>query len=96
MVMFWRLIEILFIAAIVLIAFTEFFIPILYNKPLFGSFRKKAFDAPKPEEKPLKEKISEAEDLVDETKAVVDSVKKEAEKQLKNAEELKDKTDNLL
>ena len=36
----WPILEIIFLAAIALISITEFFIPIITGKPLFGSFRK--------------------------------------------------------
>ncbi len=36
----WRVVELIVIIAFVLIFITEFFIPILTDKPLFGSFRK--------------------------------------------------------
>ncbi len=36
----WALLELLATIAIVLISITEFFIPLIFDKPLFGSFRK--------------------------------------------------------
>lgn len=36
----WSLLEILVAGIIVLISITEFFLPIILGKPLFGSFRK--------------------------------------------------------
>lgn len=36
----WRIVEIIVLIACVLIFITEFFIPVLTDKPIFGSFRK--------------------------------------------------------
>ncbi len=94
----WAVLEICVLAAIVLIFITEFFIPVLYNKPLFGSFRKVK---PPEEEKPvagdsLPEKIEKAKQKVDEVKEVVEDVQEQARKNYNSAEELKNETDNLL
>ncbi len=91
----WRLLEYLFIAAIVLLAITEFFYPLLAGKPLFGSFRKKTQEAPQPAPKKddsLDEKIDKAKEKVEEIK----SVQKEVDKHFKSAEQLKEEADKLL
>ena len=36
----WKIIELIVIIAIILVFITEFFVPIIMGKPLFGSFRK--------------------------------------------------------
>ncbi len=89
----WIVIEFIVIAAIILIFITEFLYPILTQKPLFGSFRKKTT----PKEKtnsggPLDEKISDAKEKVKEIKKVQDEI----EENFKSAEELKNESDNLL
>lgn len=94
----WAVIELCVIAAIVLISITEFFIPLLFNKPFFGSFRKAT---PKQPEKPveegtLPEKISKTKQKVEEVKEKVKEVRDEADENYKTAEQLKDETDNLL
>jgi dsDNA-specific endonuclease/ATPase MutS2 len=91
----WRLLEYLLIAAIVLMAITEFFYPLLAGKPLFGSFRKKTNEAPKSlpnKDDNLDEKIDKAKEKVEEIK----SVQKEVDKHYKSAEQLKEEADKLL
>ncbi len=87
----WAVIELCIIAAIVLISITEFFIPLLFNKPLFGSFRKAKPKAP-PVDESLTEKISKAKEKVEEVK----EVQEEVDENFNAAEELKEKSDNLL
>ena len=86
----WAVLELIVIAGIVLISITEFFIPILTDKPLFGSFRKTKSE--KKSESPLDEKIAKAKEKVGEVK----SVQNEVESHLKTAEQLKEESDNLL
>ena len=93
----WEILEIIVLAAIGLIAVTEFFIPIILNKPLFGSFRKvKIPDASTtkgdPSHPPLKEKISQAKEKVEEVK----EVQGEVTENFKSAKELKKESDDLL
>lgn len=87
----WRILEYIFIAAIVLVAITEFFYPILAGKPLFGSFRKTASRQTK-EEDSLENKVNVAKSKVNEIK----NIQKEVEQNYKSAEQLKDEADNLL
>lgn len=85
-----RLFEYLVLAAVVLLAVTEFFYPILAGKPLFGSFRKS-----QPKEVPkvdLDDKVQQAKEKVQEVKAV----QKEVDQHFKDAEKLKDDADDLL
>ena len=87
----WRLLEYIVLAAIVLLAVTEFFYPLIAGKPFFGSFRKrgaqKSVDA-----SPLNEKVRKAKEKVEEVKNVQDEV----DQNYKSAEELKEESDNLL
>ena len=85
----WVVFEYIMIIVIVLVAFTEFFIPLLTGKPFFGSFKKS-----KPAisvETPLEEKINQAKQKVAEAKSVQDMVNKN----YKSAEQLKEDSDNL-
>ena len=89
----WVIIEFIVIAAIVLIFITEFLYPLLTQKPLFGSFRKKA----SPEKKthssgPLDEKIAEAKDKVKDVKKIQDEV----DEHFESAKDLKNESDDLL
>lgn len=86
----WALIELIVIIAIVLVFITEFFIPILTGKPLFGSFRKSKETII--DEGPFDEKISKAKEKVDEVK----TVQSEVTEHFKTAEQLKEEADNLL
>ena len=95
--MFWTIVEICIVAAIVLISITEFFIPILFNKPLFGSFRKlKQAEPKKTEEGSLPEKISKTKEKVEDIKEEVKEVQEEADENFKTAEQLKEESDKLL
>ena len=56
----WKIIEIILIIAIILVFITEFFVPIIMGKPLFGSFRKsKTADTQKTDDDLSEEKNSE-------------------------------------
>ena len=97
----WALLEIIFLAAIVLISITEFFLPLLLGKPLFGSFRKKIepgkTEAKKPDpESPLEEKIHKTKEKVEEVVGKVKEVQHEATEHFKSAKELKKESDDLL
>ncbi|MBI4946612.1 MAG: hypothetical protein HY840_09445 [Bacteroidetes bacterium] len=97
----WPIIEILFLAAIVLISITEFFLPIIFNKPLFGSFRKSTKVNSSEEKKsdpssPLVEKITKAKEKVEEVVEEVKEVQNEVAENYKSAKELKKESDNLL
>ncbi|MES2621190.1 MAG: hypothetical protein V4615_10090 [Bacteroidota bacterium] len=95
--MFWTIVEVCIVAAIVLISITEFFIPILFNKPLFGSFRKrKPTELKKMEADSLPAKISKTKERVEEVKEEVKEVQEEADVNYKTAEQLKEESDNLL
>ena len=93
----WPLVEVIVLAIIVLISITEFFIPIIMNKPLFGSFRKSK-RANETESKkadtssPLKEKINTAKEKVQEVK----EVQNEVAENFKSAKDLKKESDDLL
>ncbi|HLP52087.1 MAG TPA: hypothetical protein VK154_14460 [Chitinophagales bacterium] len=94
----WALLELCLAAATVLIFTTEFLIPVLFNKPLFGSFRKAQPKDKHPETATdsLPEKIAKAKEKADEAKLVVEKVQDEAYKNYKAAEELKDESNKLL
>jgi hypothetical protein len=83
----WAIIEFVVLAAIVLIAVTEFFYPLLVGKRLFNSFRKKV------EQKTsnLQDKIAEAKEKVAEVK----NAQAEVDQTFKSAEALKHESDNL-
>jgi hypothetical protein len=83
----WAIIEFVVLAAIVLVAVTEFFYPLLAGKPLFNSFRKKV------EQKTsnLQDKISEAKEKIAEVK----NIQAEVDQKFKSAEQLKEESDNL-
>lgn len=100
----WKIIELLVLIGIVLIFITEFFIPILTGKPVFGSFRKSKTVVETDEEttteetteatakETLDEKISKAKEKVNEVKLVQDEI----DQHFKTAEQLKEESDNLL
>jgi len=92
----WGIVEFVVFGLIGLLSLTEFFIPLLLNKPFFGSFRKH-----KPvvkEEKPvvdatdLKGKMASAKEKVAEVKKVQDEIADFH----KSAEQLKNESDDLL
>lgn len=92
----WTIAESLFFLLIALLAVTEFFIPLLLNKPFFGSFKKhKPAPAPEPKTTPnpadLRAKVKEAMIKVKEVKDVQDEVTEFH----KGATDLKDEADNL-
>lgn len=94
----WVILELILVLAIVLVAITEFFYPLLAGKPLFGSFRK---TTAKTEEKkssdgPLEEKVYVAKEKVADVKEEVKTVQDEVTKHFKTAEELKREADDLL
>ena len=89
----WIIIEYIFLAAIILISITEFFYPLLTQKPLFGSFRKKSNTENKSKNNdPLTEKISDAKVKVQEVKQVQEKVSENFD----SAKKLKKDSDNLL
>jgi len=89
----WTVFELIIVAAIVLISITEFFLPIIMGKPLFGSFRKANKDnAGAATEEQLDKKISEAKAKVKDVK----TVQKEVDEHYKTAEQIKSESDNLL
>lgn len=90
----WRLLEIIAAAAIVLIAITEFFYPLIAGKPIFGSFRKSKNTTTTSTsiDGSLDEKINKAKEKVEEIK----NVQNEVDKNYKTAEQLKEESDNLL
>ncbi len=90
----WRLLEIIAAAAIVLIAITEFFYPLIAGKPIFGSFRKSKNNTTTSTsiDGSLDEKINKAKAKVEEIK----NVQNEVDKNYKTAEQLKEESDNLL
>ncbi len=90
----WRLLEIIAAAAIVLIAITEFFYPLIAGKPIFGSFRKTKNNTTTSStvDGSLNEKINKAKEKVEEIK----NVQNEVDKNFKTAEQLKEESDNLL
>lgn len=87
----WRILEMVVLMGIVLFSITEFFIPLLFNKPILGSFRK--VKPPEIEKKDsLEEKLSKAKEQVNEVK----DVQNEISENFKTAEQLKEESDNLL
>lgn len=89
----WALLELVFLAAIVLLSITEFFYPMIARKPLFGSFRKKQEEvAAPPETETMSEKISRAKEKVKEVK----DLQNEVDSNYRAAEKLKEEADDLL
>ncbi len=91
----WTLIEFIALTAVLLVLVVEFFIPLLTNKPLFGTFRRKK-SVKKPSPSSLDKKISIVKEKVEEVKKDVRSVQDEASENFNSAEKLKDESDNLL
>jgi len=89
-----RLIEIFGLGLFFLAICTELIYPILFDKPLFGSFRKTTAAEPKKEveNSTLDEKIEKAKVKVEEVK----EVQSEISAHFKTAEQLKEESDNLL
>ena len=90
----WALLELILVLAIVLVFITEFFLPIIMGKPLFGSFKKKEeIYVANPEEiSSFDEKMSMAKEKVKEVK----NIQNEVNERFKTAEQLKEESDNLL
>lgn len=85
----WALIEFVVLAAIVLLAITEFFYPLLTGKPMFGSFRKKVVVEQKPSS--IEDELAKAKEKIAEVK----NIQNEVNKNFKSAEQLKEESDNL-
>ncbi len=88
----WTIIELIFLAAILLVSLTEFFIPLLTGKPFFGSFRKAKTTKVIKDDRPLNAKIDEAKEKVKDVKDIQNAVTEH----YKSAEQLKEESDNLL
>ena len=89
----WAVIELILLLAIILIFFTEFFLPLILGKPLFGSFRKTMItENENSEEFSLDDKVSLAKEKVREVK----NVQYEINDRFKQAEQLKEESDKLL
>jgi hypothetical protein len=96
----WRLLEFLIPAFIILVFMTEFVIPILTGRPLFGSFRKKKImphvnndENEKPvDPTELEKDLASAKAKIQEVK----QVQKKVTKHYKSAKDLKDDSDSLL
>ncbi len=89
----WAVIELILVLAIILIFFTEFFLPLIMGKPLFGSFRKTiVIENEIVEETSFDNKIELAKEKIREVK----NVQYEINDRLKHAERLKEISDNLL
>jgi hypothetical protein len=85
----WVVLEFIVLAAIVLLAITEFFWPLATGKPLFGSFRKKG-----PAEGPPS--LDEELEIARRKAAEVKNVQRKAEEDLRKAWDRKDEADDLL
>jgi hypothetical protein len=85
----WFVLEIVVLAAIALLAITEFFYPLIAGKPLFGSFRKKT---PPVTDPTLDDEIAEARRKAEEVR----DVQRKAEEQLRDAAQRKSEADDLL
>jgi len=89
----YRLVELIFLAAVVLFAITDVFVPLVTDSKLFPTFRrKKVVDVPKPDNSTLEAKIDVAKAKVAEVK----EVQKEVQKEFEKTKDLKDKSDNLM
>jgi len=89
----WAVIELILLLAIILIFFTEFLLPIIMGKPLFGSFRKtKVTENEIAEETSPEDKIAFAKEKIREVK----NVQYEINDRFKQAEQLKEESDKLL
>ena len=84
----WFVLEMVVLAAVVLLAITEFFYPLMAGKPLFGSFRRKR----PPGTMTLDDEIAASRRKVDEVK----DVQRRADERLRDAEERKNAADDLL
>lgn len=85
----WVVLEFVFLAAIVLLAVTEFFYPLLAGKPLFGSFRRKGQPA---QPMTMDERIAQAARKAAEVK----DVQRRVDEDLRKAEQRKNAADDLL
>lgn len=93
----WALLELIFLIALVLVSITEFFIPLVTGKPLFGSFRKtKPTETKNTTDSFLDEKISKTQEKVEDVKEEVAEVQQEVAENFKTAKQLKKESDNLL
>ncbi len=93
----WALLELIFLIALVLVSITEFFIPLVSGKPMFGSFRKtKPTETKITDESLLDEKISKTREKVEEVKEEVMEVQQQVAENFKTAKQLKKESDNLL
>jgi membrane-associated HD superfamily phosphohydrolase len=88
----WRLLEIIALAAVVLVSVTEFFYPLLTGKPFFGSFRKTKKTTAAGNNTSLDDKLNTAKAKVEEIK----NVQNEVDDNYKTAEQLKEESDKLL
>lgn len=85
----WVVLEFVLLAAVVLLAITEFFYPLLAGKPLFGSFRRKGHT---PRQASLDDEIANAKRKAAEVK----DVQRKADEDLQKAEQRKNAADDLL
>jgi uncharacterized protein YktB (UPF0637 family) len=89
----WRLLELLIAGLIVIVFISEFLIPLLMNKPLFGSFRK---TKPEPKKDSTREVLEDALKVAKEKVEEVKKVQSDVSDHYKSAEQLKRESDNLL
>jgi uncharacterized protein YktB (UPF0637 family) len=89
----WRLLELLLGALLILGFITEFLVPMLMNKPLFGSFRKTGSE---PKKDATKEVLEDALKMAKEKVTEVKKVQSDVSEHFKTAEQLKEESDNLL
>jgi hypothetical protein len=85
----WVVVEFVVLAAIILVAITEFFWPLMAGRPLFGTFRKKR-PAPTPPT------IEEELEIARRKAAEVRNVQRKTEEELRKAWDRKDEADDLL
>lgn len=89
----WKVIEFILLAGVVLLSITEFFYPIIMNKPLFGSFRK--FKSKNLSEQELGTKLHKTKEKVEGIKEEIKEVQEEVSQKLKSVEQLKEESDQL-
>jgi len=90
---FFKILESIVVLAIVLVFFTEVIYPIIFSKPLFGSFRSKKEDPPKNiANEDLNKELQNAKLKVKEVKEVQTKV----DEFHKSADQLKKESDDLL
>jgi hypothetical protein len=85
----WVVVEFVVLAAIILVAITEFFWPLIAGRPLFGTFRKKRPVAAPPS-------IEEELEIARRKAAEVKDVKRKVDDDLQKAWNRKDEADDLL